>query len=116
MKTPNTTNDYPKARMDSLPFSLRHCARWEALKHAQQLTALLDHVNFMQQIAAECSPGKTIQIDWPSLQGMELVINLLRDKLDIAAGAYRFPFGGLAADYPKLAERVNPDDVEGGDA
>lgn len=107
----STSPSNPVARMDSLPFSLRHCARWEALKDARHLATFLHEVNYLQQVTAETSSG-TLCTEWPALQGMQLVLCLLADKLDIAAGAYRFPFAGLAADYPKLAERVNPDDAD----
>lgn len=109
MKTPNTTNDYPAARCESLPRCLRHVCLDDAKMDAMKLLALLDEWVYRTDLATEAGCG--LNMTQEVAGGLALVLNLLRDKLDILWGDYRFPLNGCS-DQPDLAERV----TEGGDA
>ena len=99
------TNQIPKAQADSLPHCLRHSGTWEALDDARKLISLLREVAFLNLIAAEKNEGGLCR-DFPTAGGFDLLLDLIRDKLDIASGHYRFPVVGWGSDIPNLAERV----------
>ena len=99
------TNPIPEAQAKSLPHCLRHVGTWEALEDARKLVFLLSEVAFLNLIAAEKDEGGLCR-DLPTAGGFDLLIDLIRDKLDIASGHYRFPVVGWESDTPNLAERV----------
>lgn len=99
------TKPIPKAQADSLPYCLRHCNADAALDDARKLVSLLREVAFLNLIAAEKDEGGLCR-DFPTAGGFDLLLDLIRDKLDIASGHYRFPVVGWESDTPNLAERV----------
>jgi hypothetical protein len=84
-----------EALADSLPYSLRHHSRQNALEEA------VDLVNFLGEIAWK-TDSEFIFEGWP---GLRHVLDLIHDKIDIGRGAYKFPLSAIT-DAPVLAERV----------
>lgn len=82
----------------SLPWSLRHCSPNDALNEAHCLAVFLKGVTTSEDNGSNTATG-----DWK--QGLYLCFNLLIDKLDIAAGEYKFPMLTHDSDAPKLCER-----------
>lgn len=82
----------------SLPLSLRHTSPEDALKEAKEITQFLTHT-------VDAFSTYSIGIDAEGRRGFILVLDLLRDKLDIGSGSYKFPFLGWGDSLPALAER-----------
>lgn len=82
----------------SLPKSLHHLSQEEALEDARHLVTFLREVFYL----GEDSPSTTLGQE--SMAGLQLVMGLLTDKLDIASGHYLFPLSGYG-DSAQLAER-----------
>ena len=82
----------------SLPRCLRHCGKGDSLEDSIKITKML-RILFM---ALE-------DPDWTDreagLEGMELVLALLLDKLEIASGEYKFPILTHDLEAPALVER-----------
>jgi len=88
--------------IESLPRCLRHYQKSVPLEDAIRITKML-HIIFM---AFEDN-------DWwtegeEGLKGVDLVLRLLLDKLEIASGEYRFPNQTIIDDAPSL-EHFNID-------
>lgn len=101
--SPFTTDreDLPRVSPASLPKSLRHVLPGEILEDARSLAAFLRSVVFLRAVAADHDADP--DMDFSAFQGLALVLNLLEDKLDIAAGVYRFPYVGGAEDSQLVA-------------
>ena len=84
--------------VDSLPRSLRHMSQQDVLFDAKILTRFLYDVS----TAASAHPDVFEADGWG---GMSLVLDLLRDKIDIASGEYSFPHFAHGEDVPSLVER-----------
>ena len=84
--------------LKSLPRCLRHCGKGDSIQEAIQIAKML-HILFMSLE----DDGWTDRKD--GLKGLELVLELLLDKLEIAAGEYKFPFLAYGEDVPALVER-----------
>ena len=82
MSTKHTTA--AKVRPESLPRCLRHGYSGSVLEDAKQLVIFLEEIS-----------------GW---LGLGLVLDLLRDKIEIASGEYKFPLSGSSSD-PVLVER-----------
>jgi hypothetical protein len=76
--------------MDSLPRSLRHIFEGEALREAIEI------VDFLNAF------GSNGDRDWAfgAWNGLCHVLDLLRDKIEIGAGLYKFPMGCVGDDHP----------------
>ena len=85
---------------DSLPRSLRHHGKGNAMADAKELLHMLYGIS--TYLTDE-------QIDAPieQFKGLRLVIDLVIDKLDIADGSYEFPTFSYAGDLPALARRTD---------
>jgi hypothetical protein len=82
----------------SLPHSLRHCAKDDALYDAEMLT------RFLVEIAPYLGQSE-IGLSTKGALGLERVLDLLLDKIEIGSGTYKFPLIGWKEDDPALAER-----------
>jgi len=91
-----------KARHESLPRCLRHAFSDSALKDA---ISIVKAINILSMAVNDN--------DWfdakDAMRGVEHVTKLLLDKLEIAAGIYKFPMSGTSND-PALAERVEDEE------
>jgi hypothetical protein len=75
-----------KVDMESLPLSLRHFGKADALHDAKNL------VDFLRQtVDAEYCAESTTAYPAEAWAGMALVLNLLQDKIAIASDEYKFP-------------------------
>lgn len=92
-----------RVQADSLPHCLRHCNAASALDDARKLVSLLSEIAYLNLVASEAGAGS--RKDYLSAGGFDLLVDLIRDKLDIASGRYNFPLIGCS-DSPNLAERV----------
>lgn len=95
-------DDLPRATCRSLPHCLRHSLPEEALDDARGLVAFLRGMAFLQTVAVH--HDAEMEMSAAACRGLTLVVDLLTDKLDIAAGVYRFPSIG-GSDDPQLARR-----------
>lgn len=84
----------------SLPWSLRHGSASDALEEALDLCIFLQDVTFL---------ADNIKTDVPfnqaGMRGLMHVQSLLRDKLEIGMGVYKFPFLSWKDNAPALVER-----------
>ena len=83
---------------ESLPRCLRHMSKEDALYDAGTLT------RFLYDVASAASNYPDV-FEAQGWHGMELVLDLLQDKIAIASGEYKFPFF-RSGDTPNLAERT----------
>jgi hypothetical protein len=85
------TNSEQLASADSLPRSLRHHARGEALDDAIDMvhTLILITESLSDDVCTDTGAVK---------RGVSCYMDLLLDKLEIAAGEYQFPFVGSNSD------------------
>lgn len=88
------------ATPDSLPYCLRHSGTDTALHEARCLTSLLQDITFLQILTEDEN------LNTMARRGLEQVLFLLQDKLDIAAGVYKFPMVSRSDDAVVLAERI----------
>lgn len=96
-------NPQSKVQANSLPRCLRHSGTWEALEDARKIVSLLSEIAFLNLLATEHKDGGLFR-DELTAGGFDLLVELLQDKLDIAAEHYSFPFVGHH-DSPILAKR-----------
>lgn len=94
-------NESSRVLPESLPLSLCHLTREEAMNDAKDLLCLIE--DFMGYAHAK---EDNIPID--TIRGIELVAKLARDKADIGTGTYLFPLIGCHDDNV-LCERVSPE-------
>jgi hypothetical protein len=91
-----------KVKADSLPHSLHHTGEGCAFLDAENLIA------FLEEFACRCHMvdhnGPEAFADARAWIGMELVLKLLRDKIEISTGKYKFPWHG-DEDDPALVKR-----------
>ena len=87
-----------KVAVDSLPHSLRHMSQQDALHDAKLLT------RFLYDVSTAAS-GYSEVFEADGWGGMSLVLDLLRDKIDIASGEYSFPHFAHGEDVPSLVKR-----------
>ena len=85
-----------KVASDSLPYSLRHSHKGECLEDARALLCLLKEI---------CWSGTSSDFIFNGWRGMGLVLDLIRDKVDIANSDYHFPLSGCSDDLA-LVERT----------
>jgi hypothetical protein len=89
--------DAEKVCPSSLPRSLRHSSKWDALREADEILA------FLETFTLEEEDDKDFCFDdW---SGLRHVLDLVRDKIAIGAGEYKFPLSGSNYDDPLLVER-----------
>lgn len=84
---------------DSLPHSLRHSNNYNAIEHARYLA------KFLKQVCWAAENNKFD--DFTAWQGLELVLDLLQDKIDIGCGDYKFPTISYKNNAPCLVDRNN---------
>lgn len=89
---------HPKAAPASLPHSLRHASSADALDDARDLAFFLRDVVFLTRNAE-------INMEKDAQRGMETVMGLLIDKIEIADGRYLFPLVGAPDTTENLARR-----------
>lgn len=90
-----------RASTESLPYSLRHITREEAMNDAKALLSLIEDFVSYARAKEDAIPAAT-------LRGIELATKLARDKADIGTEVYLFPLmGGYEDDV--LCERVKPE-------
>jgi hypothetical protein len=91
-----------KVKRTSLPRSLRHHSEGEAIEQA---------IHIMHALRI-CTLSITYNEDgaWTNqreaAQGIELITELVIDKLEIAGGIYKFPFETSGDNMPDLCERT----------
>ncbi|ABM28078.1 hypothetical protein Dvul_1058 [Nitratidesulfovibrio vulgaris DP4] len=73
---------------DYCPLSLRHVSATQALDDAIKIVAFLRDIVFRSSVAAEVDDSP---MDQNAIGGMQLVTDLLADKLYIASGRYHLP-------------------------
>ncbi len=81
----------------SLPTSLTFFSKVDALEEARALAKFLQDASEAMAVSGA--------LDSRNSSGLRQCFALLRDQLDIVAGAYRFPLAGSAED-PELCHRV----------
>lgn len=86
----------------SLPASLTHFSRSDALESARALAQFLQDAT--EAMALSDALNKR------TAYGMFQCFELLNDKLDIASGAYQLPFAGKSDD-PELCYREEENDA-----
>lgn len=79
-------NPIPKAKVNSLPYSLRHLTPDDAMRDAYRPLSLLDERVYRSDLATEAHCG--LNMTQKVAGGLALVLNLLRDKLNIAWESY----------------------------
>jgi len=79
----------------SLPHCLRHAARADALDEGKALLVFLRQV-----LAADDA------YDSEGARGLDLVLALALDKIEIGSGDYKFPEMGWKDETPVLVERI----------
>lgn len=99
----DTGNPAPEVHVQSLPWSLRHCGHHNALEDARALAAFLNEATTTERIDG-MAPDDTNLGNWREVLG--LCFRLLVDKLDIAAGIYKFPTLTHDNHAPRLCERT----------
>lgn len=100
----------PTVQTKSLPHCLRHGDSKDALRDAGNIVSFLDHFSYMASCLA--SGDDDLSMNESEVMGFSLLIRLLKDKLDIASGTYKFPFIAFDVDAPLLAERTDEGDEE----
>jgi hypothetical protein len=91
-----------KVKRESLPRSLRHYNEKQAVEQA---------IHIMHALRI-CTLSITYNEDgaWTNqreaAQGIELITELVIDKLEIAGGFYKFPFETSGDNVPDLCERI----------
>lgn len=88
-----------RVQIGSLPHCLRHHAPANALGDAVKLTTMLEQFFSMGCFVEDAA------IDSSVFPGLCLVFDLLRDKIEIGMGDYKFPSCGIGDDKPGLVER-----------
>jgi hypothetical protein len=89
-----------KVYYESLPRSLNHHSRADALNEAKNL------VHFLKAVAVlDYSSKDGVSLERIEQEGLLIVYRLILDKLDIGTGKYLFPFSGYEDSLPALAER-----------
>ena len=79
----------------SLPRSLRHCSKSDALNEGKALLI------FLRQVLVQDDA-----YDAEGVRGLSLVLALALDKIEIGNGDYKFPEMGWKDDLPALVERT----------
>lgn len=83
----------------SLPHCLRHVTREDSLHDAVRLVKMLEEVFYM----CECAKSDVLAPE--TFAGFRLVFDLLRDKLEIGYGEYKFPLCSISDDELSLVKR-----------
>ena len=84
----------------SLPWSLRHCNLQAALEDARSLSVFLQEITFLASIFEDDEAFSE-----EGERGLMHVQRLLRDKLEIGMGVYKFPTISWSETSPELAAR-----------
>ena len=95
-----------KAHWQSLPRSLRHCTKEDALDEAINMTHLL---RIFVMLASKEDFNQVYHTE-EAQKGIECFTELLLDKLEIAGGYYEFPLTSRDDNAPILAKRENPNE------
>jgi hypothetical protein len=80
---------------ESLPLALRHGSKQDALRDAAEIVEFLE----------EFSLNGSQDFCFGSWNGFWHVLRLVRDKIEIGAGRYKFPLPTFESGAPSLVER-----------
>jgi hypothetical protein len=84
-----------KVEDSSLPRSLRHASSGDSLREANELLVFMKDFTWVKE---------NDDFTFEAWAGLRHVLDLVRDKIEIGAGLYKFPFAG-DSDDPALVER-----------
>jgi hypothetical protein len=90
----NQNNKSVRVKAESLPLSMQHYSDDDALLQAECL------IKFLQKATSVILRGEDA-FDGDCAYGLDLVFNLLRDKLDVVSGASKVPFTSTLSDAPE---------------
>ena len=88
------SNKALRVKAESLPLSMQHYSDDDALVQAECLIKLL------QKATSAILSGEDA-FDGDCAYGLDLVFNLLRDKLDVVSGVSKVPFTSTLIDAPE---------------
>lgn len=88
------SNKALRVKAESLPLSMRHYSDDDALVQAECL------IMFLQKATSVILRGEDA-FDGDCAYGLDLVFNLLRDKLDVVSGVSKVPYTSRLSDAPE---------------
>jgi hypothetical protein len=95
-----------KVERTSLPRSLRHYNEKQAIEQAIQIM----HALRICTLSITYNEDGTWANQREAAQGIELITELVIDKLEIAGGFYKFPFETSGDNIPDLCDRIGTDE------